>query len=1004
MHPLRHRPWAHFRFRGAAYIVLLIALVPTLLVYWRVEKNVRTRDAARFSTITTGTSEALHEHLERWISDLRAVSGFVEARGGVTDKEWESFLEVLDFAQQHPGVRSIGVAGKVTAGNRDQFLQTVRERFHPHFEISPVSHMPLMFPTVLIRQFPTNSDNLLGWDSYSDLPRRAALDAVLRTGLPAATGKLTYWTRNVRDADGFTVFVPIHATNGHVRGALFSSFAPQRLFDKFANKQFSSTVSIELFAGTEPRGDLLLASLGVPPSRRAPSFTDATPVRVLDQTFLLRINTLPAFDGFSDAHAPLLVLAGGLALSFLMFGITWRQANARSAAETLNLKLRESEERLRSANEKLEKKIAEAKVTQGLLAYERDLLRMLLDHSPDSIYFKDCESRFLRCGKAVVQRLGLKNEAQAVGKTDRDFFAPEHAEQAFKLEQEIIRTGHPVTGLVEKETRRHDGHECWLLTSKMPLRDNHGNIIGTFGISKDISELKAVDLALEKEKELLAVTLRSIGDGVITTDVDGRIVLFNQVAEQVTGWTQADAAGRQLEEVFRTATNPYAADAAPDSSPDAVLLTRAGSEKTISRSIAPIIDHQDHKVGAVLVFRDITDKLKTEAELLKANKLESIGVLAGGIAHDFNNILTVILGNISLARMGDSAGRPITDALAEAEKASLRARELTHRLLTFAKGGSPIRRPIDLAALVRACATRALQGSGTAVEFFMADSLWPVCADESQVGQVVQNLIAHACASMSKDPRLDIHVLNQEISHDALLLLKPGNYVRVSIRDFGAGLQPEHLTKIFEPYFGVKKQGSGLELATAYSIVRKHDGQIRVESISGQGTVFHVYLPAMLDAPRPAAPAQRSLFSHNGPRRILVMDDELPIRKLATLLLQRIGHTATTVADGAEAIQVYEAARQRGEPFHAVIMDLTIPQGMGGKETIRQLKELDPKVRAIVSSGYSNDPVMAEFREYGFSGVVPKPYNSEDLAGALDELFDETAHLQTDPADVGTPA
>ena len=718
----------------------------------------------------------------------------------------------------------------------------------------------------------------------------------------------------------------------------------------------------------------------------------------LDKHFPDRVAGPSALQEASDAALPRFVLAGGLAFSLLVFGITWRQANARTMAEELNRRLRDSEDRLRAANVELEAKIADARRVEGLLAHERDLLATLLDHSPDSIYFKDRESRFIKCGRAVAGHLKIQEAAQAAGRTDFDFFTEEHARPAFELEQEIIRTGQPVVGLVEKETWS-DGRETWVLTSKMPLRDKHGNIIGTFGITKDITKLKAIEVALEKEKDLLAVTLRSIGDGVVTTDVHGHIVLFNQVAERLTGWTQAEAVGQPLKKIIRISSvesntellRRVLHETTPQPARDTVLVARDASERNISKSLAPIIDRDGQKIGTVLVLRDITERLKTEAELLKASKLESIGALAGGIAHDFNNVLTVILGNISLARLAHSRSKPVDESLAEAEKASIRARDLTQRLLTFARGGAPIKKPLELSALVRASASSALLDGGLEPEFFIGDGLWTVEADESQISQVLQNLIRFSRASMSQASRLDIHVLNHEVTLDPLRLLPPGQYVRVSIRDYGAGLQPENLAKIFEPEFGAKKHGSGLELATAYSIVRKHDGQIRVESMPGQGTIFHVYLPAVVASLPPArVSAPRVRRETTAPRRVLVMDDELPIRTLATLLLERVGCTASTAADGAEAIELYEAARRRGEPFDAVVMDLTVPQGMGGKEAIRRLKALDPGVRAIVSSGYSHDPVMANFRDYGFSGVVPKPYSGDDLAAALEEMLAAT--------------
>lgn len=998
MLPMRQRIPAHLRFRGVAYLVLLLTLIPAFVIYWRVADNVDARDAARFTRAADGVRQAVSDSFEALTGDLRALGAFFEAKQSVSPAEWEKFVAMLQFEHRHPGVRSIGFAQKVTSAERAGFLRTMRERVGPGYDVFPASSLPLNFPTVYVKQFPTNVVSRLGWDCYAEPARRMVLDSILAKREIEVSGKVNYWNKDAPDSVGFTIFVPVHA-NGEIQGVVFSSFIPQQLLEALGRTHFDNDIGVEFFDGATPDSQTpqtLIAS--TPPGRRAGAPSQSIPIRVVARPFLLHVAALPSFADSSYRHLPAIALAGGLFLSFLLFRITWRQIDARARAEELNGRLRNSEEQLRAANEELEARIAQAHATEGLLAHERDLLRMLLDHAPDRIYFKDRDSRFIKCGRSLMERLGLEPAHNCTGRTDRDFFAEEHAAAARAIEQQIIRTGQPVIGLVEKETWI-DGKITWVLTSKMALRDNGGNIIGTFGISRDITELKAAEMELKREKELLAVTLRSIADGVITTDVEGKIVLFNQVAEQVTGWTQADAAGQPIENVFRVVrSSPGSEECAEGdgvvSAPDDTFLlaTRNGESKAISQSRAPIVDRDGTRHGAVVVFRDITEKLKTDAELLKASKLESIGVLAGGIAHDFNNILTVILGNISLARMAGSLGRSTDVVLSEAEKASLRARELTHRLLTFAKGGAPIKKSLDVAPLVRGCAERALQGSSVAAEFFIADNLWPVGADESQIMQVVHNLVSYARASMAAAPRLDIHVLNQEVGREPLLLVNPGRYVRISIRDYGAGVETEHLPKIFDPYFGGRRSGNGLELATAYSIVRKHDGQIRVESISGQGTVFHIYLPAAApEAPAAPRPVRRAKKRSRVGRRVLVMDDEEPIRTLAVQLLGSIGHTAETAADGAEAIDLYQHARNRGESFDVVIMDLTVPNGMGGKETIRQLKQLDPNVLAIVSSGYSNDPVMAEFRDYGFSGVVPKPYSTDDLAAALEDLFEVTS-------------
>jgi PAS domain S-box-containing protein len=1003
MHPFRQRLFSHLRFRAAAYVILLVALVPTCIIYWKVRDTARAHDEAHLQAIAGVVEETVRDSFERLVADLVMFSGFFEASDSIAEREWNAFITKLDLERRHPGIRSVGFAHQIEKENAAAFAQRMHKQGRANFAIRPPVALPLSFPTVLFSQFPTNSSGGVGWDSYSDSDRRPSIQKAMRTGQPAVTGKMWFWRNTVKEAEGITIVVPAQ-TSGFTgardqwRGVIFSTFVPQEFFNELPAKKFDGLVAVEMFDGTEPRPAALLGSFAKDTNDLIVSELAVTKVvQFLERPFLLRVTPLPEFAARSERHLPMAVLACGLGLSFLLFAIAWSQGSARSTAEGINRRLVDSEERLRATNKELEQKMAEGKITEGLLAYERDLLRMLLDHSPDPIYFKDAESRFIKCGRAISRHLGITYASEALGKTDFDFYTEEHARPAFECEQQIIRTGQPVIGLVEKETWP-DGRETWVLTSKMPLRDKQGMIIGTFGITKDITKLKEAERELEKEKELLAVTLRSIGDGVITTDVNERIVLFNQVAERLTGWTAAQATGRHLSEVFHTNGLPdgetnaellgrvLSGDVLPPVR-DAVLVARGVGERNISQSFAPIIDHDERIVGAVLVFHDITERLMAEAELLKASKLESIGSLAGGIAHDFNNALTVILGNISLARLANNMGRPVADSLVEAENASLRARELTQRLLTFARGGAPIKKPLHLAPLTRECAARALENTDVVAEFFLGDDLWVVEADEAQIVQVLQNLINHARGSMSKDPRMDIHVLNQEVADDRLLFLKQGRYVRVSIRDYGAGIQQENLTKIFEPYFGPKKQGSGLELATAYSIVRKHEGQIRVESIAGQGTVFHIYLPAVEVPVAVPLPPVRVLRPGSVPRRVLVMDDELPIRKLAVQLLQRIGCTVETAADGAEAIELYESARQRGEPFGAVIMDLTVPNGMGGKETIRELRARDPEVLAIVSSGYSNDPVMANFRDFGFAGVMPKPYSSEELATALDDLF-----------------
>ena len=416
-----------------------------------------------------------------------------------------------------------------------------------------------------------------------------------------------------------------------------------------------------------------------------------------------------------------------------------------------------------------------------------------------------------------------------------------------------------------------------------------------------------------------------------------------------------------------------------------VLVSRDGNEYIIADSGAPIMNSQNKIIGAVLVFRDITEKRKMEAELIKAQKLESLGVLAGGIAHDFNNFLTAIIGNLSLAKMDCAPGDPTVSRLNEMEKASLQAKNLTQQLLTFSKGGKPVKKLVNLAELVKTSANFSLRGSNVRCDFSIAEDLLPVEVDEGQISQVINNLVLNADHAMPEGGVIEIGSDNITLPQNNEFSLPAGPYNRTSIRDHGLGVRPDHLAKIFDPYFTTKHRGSGLGLTVAYSIVDKHDGRLTVESELGHGAEFTIYLPASEKPISQPVHEEKRLFVGKG--RILVMDDEEFIRDVAIKMLGKMGYEVAVAIDGQEAIELYRQALNAGEPFDLVVMDLTIPGGMGGKEAIGKLKKLDPKVKALVSSGYSNDPIMSNFSDYGFQGVVKKPYRIQDMSDALRSVF-----------------
>lgn len=549
-----------------------------------------------------------------------------------------------------------------------------------------------------------------------------------------------------------------------------------------------------------------------------------------------------------------------------------------------------------------------------------------------------------------------------------------------------------------REYRLHtpSGETRWVESRAQVECGPDGQPVRLVGMRVDISERKFAEEALAGERERLKVTLASIGDAVVATDPNGCITMLNGIAEDLTGWSMDEAVGHPLAEVFHIVSERTGL---PVENPvqkvlqtgkivglanHSELIARDGRRRGIADSAAPIRAADGSFVGVVLVFRDVTQEQHLEREVAKANKLESLGVLAGGIAHDFNNILTAISANVSLARRRSAEQPLVQNSLVAAEAACARAADLTRQLLTFARGGAPSKVATSLSAVVREACGFALQGSAVKPEYDLPDTLWPIEADAGQIGQVVHNLALNAAQAMEGGGILRVSAANVEVDDTLGLPLVAGRYVRLQMADQGPGIPPEVVSRVFDPFFTTKAQGTGLGLSTAFSIIHRHDGHISLQSTVGSGTTFVVHLPAAaaaVAAPDLPGPVPR------GRGRVLVMDDDPYIREIAQHCLTELGYECETVGDGDAVLRAYEAAAVAGRPFDVVSLDLTVVGGMGGREALRRLRALYPDVRAIVSSGYFNDPVMAKFREEGFLGAIHKPFRVDDLGRVLDEIL-----------------
>jgi PAS domain S-box-containing protein len=628
--------------------------------------------------------------------------------------------------------------------------------------------------------------------------------------------------------------------------------------------------------------------------------------------------------------------------------------------------------------------------------------RALFDGSPSPMYVYDRNTlRFVTVNEAALRAYGFTQEEFAQ-MTIFDIRPPEEAER-LRAALDAWTPGSARNTTEIWRHRRKDGSDMFV---QITSRDhNHGGWPNVLIVAQDVTERVHAQQALAAEHERLAVTLHAMAEGVVTTDAAGAVQFLNEAAEELTGWTAAAAAGRPVGEVcaFRheatraevpaPVAEAMAGHRFSDLPPGTVLLGRAGGARLVEGRCAPIHDPDARAVGAVLVLRDVTQRARLEAELARASKLESIGLLAGGIAHDFNNLLTVVMGNLALATLDTPPGTPAAGWVREAERGLARARDLARQLLTFAKGGEPVLDTVNLAEIARTTTGFALHGTPVRAVFIIEDGLWAAKADRGQLGQVVQNLVLNAAQAMPGGGEVRLALRNDRLPPDPARPLPAGNYLRLEITDTGPGIAPEHLPRVFEPYFTTKADGSGLGLATAYSIVRRHRGHIEAESPPGRGATFRCWLPAATTEPSAAKAESVPPFvaAPGSAGRLLFMDDEEPIRLMAAALLGRLGFAVQTAPDGEEVLRHYQEARTAGSPFDLVIMDLTVPGRMGGKETMAHLLKLDPAVKAIVSSGYSSDPVMANHRAHGFRGMVPKPYKLADLAKAVRAVLAEPA-------------
>ena len=643
----------------------------------------------------------------------------------------------------------------------------------------------------------------------------------------------------------------------------------------------------------------------------------------------------------------------------------------------------------------------ERKKVEEVLRESEELIRSTLESTADGILVVDeigqvieSNARFAAMWRIPDHLMESGDDQALLNHVREQLLEPEtflsKVQKLYKTFEEDLDT------IYFKDGRVFERYSCPLIRG-----EKNAGRVWSF---RDVTDKKRAEERLNREKEWFRVLAEESPLGVSLVKKDGVYQYVNPKFVEIFGYTLKDIpTGRQW---FRKAF--------PDSVyRKRVITTWIKDQKAVktgeARSRIFRVTCKDGLEKAILfrpvnmetgdqlvIYEDITDRIRLETQLQQAQKMEAVGTLAGGIAHDFNNLLSIILGNITLAYEDAAAGIDISEFLNEAEKAVSKAKKLIHKIITFSKGGDPIKRIVSIEQLLNESAKLVLSYSKIEYEIFISDNLWPVACDYTQMQHAFSNIFNNSKEALVDGGSVQVYTENFFIQPDREMTdlpLKEGKYVKIDVHDKGVGIPEENLLLIFDPYFSTKEmgvqKGLGLGLAATYSIVKRHDGHITVDSKVGAGTTFHIYLPAgEREKFLERESATSSVVDHPSPtRKILVMDDEEAIRKITDQILDRLGYQVALARNGEEAIEIFEAANQIGEPFDAVILDLTVKGGMGGRDAVKKLLEIDSGVRAIIASGYFNDPVLADFKAYGFCGVIAKPYSVGQLSDVLQKIL-----------------
>ena len=638
--------------------------------------------------------------------------------------------------------------------------------------------------------------------------------------------------------------------------------------------------------------------------------------------------------------------------------------------------------------------ITDHKQAEETLYASESKYRTLHQSMMDAFVNIDMEGRIKDCNDAYLSMLGYAPEE--ISTLTYKEITPKkwHMLEAAIFGNQVLTKGY--SDIYEKEYRKKDGTIFPVELRTTLIRNSQGTPESMWAIVRDISERKHLEDLLVKSEEQFRLITENMMDCVALVDMNGTYQYVTPSYREILGYDAEDMIGISgfslihpdgLERITRLYLEGIE-QGWHEASSELMIRHKDGHYLTMEVKAGPLNDSRGKLIGGVLAARDITARKKMEEELLRAHKLESLGVLAGGIAHDFNNLMTVVQGYIGLALMDLPSNHASRQNLLTAMRSVDQTKDLTSKLITFSRGGGPLKETFDVAEIIRNAVHTKVKETILKVKFDFMENLWTAEADELQMKQCFYNLTTNAVEAMPEGGNLTISVENALMPAGELPDMKEGYYLKITFTDEGIGIPAERLAKIFDPYFTTKKMGArkglGLGLAVCYSVLKNHDGHITVKSPPGKGASFILYLPAR---PEPVKEKEFKKKLSTGTVRVLIMDDEPNIREIERAYLKQMGHEVTDVKNGQEAIDAYKISLDSGTPFGLVILDLTVRQGMGGKLAIEQLLKIDPSIKAIIASGFADDPVIENYADYGFRGALKKPFKCEEMISLAEKIL-----------------